>query len=171
MAVSYFFSRKLNREEAKYTTLDRELLACVAAICHFRCLVEGRAFTLYTDHKPLTYLLAKQVDTWSTLQQRHLVYVAEYTADIQHVPGVENVVADALSWLPAVAAEVPPASTWLLNWAPLATAQTSCEDLATLCAKWPQHLVSVQVEGFPVWCNISTGVWQLVVPKDFRQQV
>ena len=79
MAVSYFFSRKLNREEAKYTTTDRELLACVAAICHFRCLVEGRAFTLYTDHKPLTYLLAKQVDTWSTLQQRHLVYVAKYS--------------------------------------------------------------------------------------------
>ena len=77
--------------------LDRELLACVAAIWHFWCLVEGRAFTLYTYHKPLTYLLSKQADAWSARQQCHLAYVAEYTADIQHVQGVENVVADALS--------------------------------------------------------------------------
>ena len=52
--------------------------------------VEGRAFTLDTDHMPLTYLLAKQADEWSAWQQRHLAYVAEYTADIQHMPGVEK---------------------------------------------------------------------------------
>ena len=39
--------------------LERELLTCVAAIRHFQCPVEGRAFTLYTDCKPLTYLLSK----------------------------------------------------------------------------------------------------------------
>ena len=68
----------------------------MAAVHHFRCLVECRAFTLYTDHKPLTYLLAKQADAWSAQQQGHLAYVAEYTADIQHVPDVENVVADTV---------------------------------------------------------------------------
>ena len=82
----------------------------------------------------MTYLLAKQADAWSAQQQRHLAYVAEYTADIQHMPGVENVFADALSRLPAVAAIVPPASTGLLNWAQLATAQSTCEDLAALRA-------------------------------------
>ena len=30
-----FFSRKLNTKEAKYSTLDRKLLACVAAIRYF----------------------------------------------------------------------------------------------------------------------------------------
>ena len=92
-----FFSRKLNTAEAKYSTLDRELMACLEAIQHFRCLVEGQAFTLYTDHKPLIYLRAKEAEVWSAWHQRHLAYVAEYTADIKHVPGVENVVADALS--------------------------------------------------------------------------
>ena len=121
----------------------------MAVIWHFRCLVEGRAFTLYTDHKPLTYLLllAKQADAWSARQQRHLAYVAEYTADNQHVPGVENVVADALSQPPAVSAVVPPASTRLLNWAQLATGQTMCGDLAAICARRPHHLVAVQVRG------------------------
>ena len=164
-----FFSRKLNAAETKYSTLDRELLAYVANICHFRCLVEGRAFTLCTNHKPLTYLLAKQADAWSARWQQHLAYVAEYTPDIQHVPGVENVVADALSRLPAVAAVVPPPSTGLLNWAQLATAQSRCEDLAALHARRPHHLVAVQVEGFPVRCDISTGVWRPVVPQGFKK--
>ena len=92
-----FFSRKLNTAEAKYSTLDRELMACLEVIQHFRCLVEGQAFTLYTDHKPLIYLRAKEAEVWSAWHQHHLAYVAEYTADIKHVPGVENVVADALS--------------------------------------------------------------------------
>ena len=97
--------------------------------------------------------------------------MAEYTADIQHLPGVENIEADALSRPLVVAAIVLPASTGLLNWAQLATAQSTCKDLATMHARWLHHLVSVQVEGFPVWCDVSTWVWQLVVPQNFRQQV
>ena len=62
----------------------------MAAIRHFGCLVEGWASTLFTDYKPLTYLLAKQADAFSARQQRHLAYEAEYTADIEHVPGMEN---------------------------------------------------------------------------------
>ena len=50
-----FFSRKLSKAEKKYSTFDRELLAIFLAIKHFRHFVEGRAFTIYTDHKPLTF--------------------------------------------------------------------------------------------------------------------
>ena len=49
--------------------------------------------------------------------------------------------------------------------------QTTCKDLAALNARRPHHLVAVEVEGFPVWCDISTGVWRPVVPQGFRQQV
>ena len=69
------------------------------------------------------------------------------------------------------AAVVPPSSTGLLKWAQLATAQTLCKDLTAVHAKRLHHLVAVQVEGFPVWCDVSTGVWRPVVPKYFRQQV
>ena len=86
-----------------------------------------------------------------------------YTADIQHVPGVENVV--------AVVAVVLPASTGMLNWAQLATGQATCGDLAAIRARRPHHLVAVQVEGFPVCCDVSTGVWRPLVPLEFRQQV
>ncbi|MFO0002790.1 MAG: hypothetical protein ACK559_16815, partial [bacterium] len=33
----------------------------------------------------------------SARQQRHLAYISEFTTDIRHTPGSENVVADALS--------------------------------------------------------------------------
>ena len=92
-----FFSRKLNSAESKYSTFDRELLACVSAIRHFCFMLEGRKFHILTNHKPLTQALHQISVPWSARQQRHLAYVAEYTADIRHVAGVENVVADALS--------------------------------------------------------------------------
>ncbi len=37
-----------------YSAFDRELLACCAGIRHFWFLLEGRPFTIYTNHKSLT---------------------------------------------------------------------------------------------------------------------
>ena len=70
-------------------------------IRHFRFRLEGRLFTLYTDHKPLTHALAKAVEPWMARQSRHLSYLAEFTSDIRHISGVDNVVADTLSKPPA----------------------------------------------------------------------
>ncbi len=92
-----FYSKKLEPAQTRYSAFDRELYACVAGIRHFRYMLEGRKFTIYTDHKPLTYALSKVSDLWTAMQSRQLSYVAEFTADIRHIPGVENVVADALS--------------------------------------------------------------------------
>lgn len=52
-----FFSKSLSPTEKRYSTYDRELLAAYLAIRHFRHLLEGREFVLYTDHKPLTFAL------------------------------------------------------------------------------------------------------------------
>ncbi|GFU76554.1 retrovirus-related Pol polyprotein from transposon 17.6 [Trichonephila clavipes] len=50
-----FFSRKLTSSEKSYSAYDRELLAIYSAIRHFRYMLEARDFTVFTDHKPLTY--------------------------------------------------------------------------------------------------------------------
>ncbi len=50
-----FFSRKLTDTESRYSTFDRKLLAAHAAIKHFLHFCEGRAFQLWTDHKPPCY--------------------------------------------------------------------------------------------------------------------
>ena len=51
-----FFSRKRCRKEEAF---NRELLAAYSAIHHFRFMLEGRSFTLYTDHKPLTFAISR----------------------------------------------------------------------------------------------------------------
>ena len=60
-------------------------------------MLEGGEFTIFTDHKPLTHALFRVSPPWSTSQQRHLSYLAEFTSSSVHLPGLENVVADALS--------------------------------------------------------------------------
>ncbi len=106
-----FFSRKLDAALVKYSAFDRELLACVSGFRHFRHMLEGRKFTVYTDHKPLTYALSRTSDPWSARQARQLSYLVEHTADIRHIGGEENVVADTLSRPPSSAVALP-ATAW-----------------------------------------------------------
>ena len=92
-----FYSKKLDAAQLKYSAFDRELLACYLGIRHFRHMLEGRSFVVYTDHKPLVSALRRSTDPWTARQCRQLAYVAEYTSDIRHIAGPNNVVADALS--------------------------------------------------------------------------
>jgi hypothetical protein len=92
-----FFSRKLDSAQVKYSAFNRELLACFQAIRHFRFMLEGRRFTLFTDRKPLTTAIRRSTEPWTAKQCRQLAYIAEFTSDIQHIADSDNVVADTLS--------------------------------------------------------------------------
>jgi hypothetical protein len=105
-----FFSAKLSPAERKYSAFDRELLAAYLAVRHFRFLLEAKEFYILTDHKPLTYALHRVSEPWSARQQRHLSYLAEFTADVRHVAGKDNVVADALSRPTAVPCDLSSSS-------------------------------------------------------------
>lgn len=54
--LSPFFSQTLNIHEQRYTIRERELLAIVKAIRHWRCSLHGRSFDVLTDHESLPYL-------------------------------------------------------------------------------------------------------------------
>ena len=54
-------------------------------------MVEGRSFTIFTDHKPLT-LVMPTATARTPGQERHLSYISEFTTDIHHVKGEENLV-------------------------------------------------------------------------------
>ena len=92
-----FYSKKLSSAESRYSAFDRELFAAYSALRHFRFLLEGKEFVLFTDHKPLTHALFRTSPPWSAMQQRRLAFLSEFNCDIRHLPGAENVVADALS--------------------------------------------------------------------------
>jgi cleavage and polyadenylation specificity factor subunit 1 len=92
-----FFSAQLSKAEINYSAFDRELLAVVAAIRHFRYILEGRSFVIFTDHKPLVGTLHRRSDPISARQQRHLSFIAEFAPSIRHITGESNIVADTLS--------------------------------------------------------------------------
>jgi hypothetical protein len=63
-----FFSAQLDKAQANYSAFDRELLAVGEAIKHFRYMLEGRSFVVFTDHKPLVGALGRRSDPWSARQ-------------------------------------------------------------------------------------------------------
>ena len=92
-----YFSKKLRSPEVKYSAFYRKLLAVYLGIRHFRHYLEGRAFPIFTDHRPLMFARAKSSEPWSHRQARHLEYISQYSTDIRYVGGADNSVADALS--------------------------------------------------------------------------
>ena len=92
-----FYSKKLTKGQQAWCPYDRELYAAHAGIRHFKHMVEGRAFTLYTDHQSLVPSIAKKTDAPTARQTNQLSEIAEYTTDIRYLEGKSNFVADALS--------------------------------------------------------------------------
>ena len=92
-----FFSKKLSTGQKAWCPYDRELLAAHQGIRHFKHMVEGRAFTLYTDHQSLIPSLSKKTDAPTSRQTNQLSEIAEYTTDIRYLEGKSNFVADMLS--------------------------------------------------------------------------
>nr|VZI38583.1 unnamed protein product [Spirometra erinaceieuropaei] len=92
-----FFSKKLSPAETRYSTFGRELLAIYLAVKHFQHFLEGRDFTIFTDHKPLTFAIRSHSDKYNPREISHLDYISQFTTDIRHIDGPKNAVADMLS--------------------------------------------------------------------------
>jgi Integrase zinc binding domain len=125
-------------------------------------------FYVLTDHKPLCFALHRLSDAWTACQQRHLSYIAEFTSDVRHVAGVENVVADALSQ-PARAVTAPAPST--VDFEQLAREQQQCSDTLRLAAESTLHVQSVEVNGVAMLCDVSSGTMRPLVPERLRKAV
>ena len=92
-----YASRALNNAEKNYSTTDKEMLAIVWAVTHFRPYVYGRKFTVVTDHRPLVWVFNVK-DTTSRMM-RWRIKLEEYDFDIVYKQGKLNTNADALSRL------------------------------------------------------------------------
>jgi cleavage and polyadenylation specificity factor subunit 1 len=86
------FSKKLNPAQQKYSAYNRELLAIYEAVKHFRHMLEARHFSIFTDHKSITYAFHQKRDKCSPRQFKHLDFIAQFTTDIRHISGQDNVV-------------------------------------------------------------------------------
>ncbi|CAI7891941.1 unnamed protein product [Closterium sp. NIES-54] len=90
-----YLSKKLHGAELNYPIHDKEALAIITAFKTWRCYLEGRKTTVYTDHCNLKYLktqptLSKRQVRWIDFLETHFDY------NIVYKPGHKNK-ADALS--------------------------------------------------------------------------
>lgn len=160
-----FFSKQLRAPELKYSAFDRELLALYLAIRHFRYHLEGRSFTAFTDHKPLTFAMARVSDPWSARQQRHLAYISEFTTDVQHISGKDNSVADALSRAPV--SSVTPG----IDYKELAKAQQAdpeMKDYRTAITGLKLQDITFKDHDATLLCDVSGTKPRPVVPEPWR---
>nr|VZI07667.1 unnamed protein product [Spirometra erinaceieuropaei] len=83
--------------DTRYSTFGRELLAIYLAVKHFRHFLEGRDFTVFTDHKPLTFPLRSRSVTYNSREIAHVDYISQSTINIRYIDGTKNEVTDMLS--------------------------------------------------------------------------
>lgn len=80
--VTAYFSHSLSKPEGNYCVTQRELLAVVLGVHHFRPYLYGQRFILRIDHASLTWLLnfteqEGQLARWIEILQ-------DYNFEIQH---------------------------------------------------------------------------------------
>ena len=163
-----FFSKKLRPPERKYSAFDQELLALYLGIRHFRYFLEGRQFVAYTDHKPLTFCMAKATEPWSGRQQRQLSYISEFTTDIRHVEGKSNLVPDALSRSDIHSIQVG------IDYAAMAADQKEDPEVQayrTATTGLQLEDIPFGTQGVTLLCDTSTSHTRPVVPASWRRQV
>src|SRR5260221_6282633 len=102
-----FFSKSMNPAERNYGISDKEALAIVKALQHWRHWLEGSKFPIeiLTDHCNLEYFTKPRI--LNRRQLRWLDLLAHYNYNIVYRPGSNNGAADALSRKAELAPEQP----------------------------------------------------------------
>lgn len=90
-------ARACSKGEANYSATQLELAAIVFALKQFSPYLLGVHFSLYTDHKALVFM--NSCKEKSRLIGRYNDVISLYTFDIHHLPGIANILPDALSRL------------------------------------------------------------------------
>ena len=89
-----YMSKKLLRHQKGYSVVEKEAFGLMKCLEKFEVYLDGKV-TVYSDHNPLKFVESMKLKNarlarWAlSLQGRNL--------EIRHVPGKQNVVADALS--------------------------------------------------------------------------
>ncbi|GFT97081.1 hypothetical protein TNCV_177071 [Trichonephila clavipes] len=128
---------------------------------HFKHLLEGNDFVIYTDRKPLTFAFKQKNEKASP--RRQLQYISEFNCNIQHVLGKDNVVADALSRNESISE---------INFDAITEEQTFDEELQQLLHNNSlKFKPSTLPSGKKLWYDISTQKIRPYIPQKFRFQI
>ncbi|KAL7745140.1 hypothetical protein ACLKA6_008198 [Drosophila palustris] len=162
-----FFSKRISESQKKQSTYDRELLAIFLSVKYFAHMIEGRSCTILTDHKPLTFAFQQNPEKSTPKQTRQLSFISEYTTDIQHISGKDNIVADTLSRVEAIFNDDQ------IDFEKLALSQQSDAELTQLMKNSSLQLKQIQLGDLEtsLYCDISSRRIRPYVTHGYRKQV
>ncbi|RWS21384.1 hypothetical protein B4U80_02731, partial [Leptotrombidium deliense] len=94
-----YISKKLDETQRRYAVTELELLALVWAVAYFRHFLEGKHFTVVTDHMALIYLKTSlgKTSRGSKRLLRWAIELSAYDFNIIHRKGINHVIPDMLS--------------------------------------------------------------------------
>ena len=92
-----YFSKKFNKHQKNYSTIEKECLALILAIQEFEVYLTSSTLPIvvFSAHNPLSFLHKpknknQRLPRWSLLHQ-------EFNLDVRHIKGKDNIISDALS--------------------------------------------------------------------------
>ncbi|XP_055621960.1 uncharacterized protein LOC129765578 [Toxorhynchites rutilus septentrionalis] len=94
--ISYF-SKKLSNTQRKYAAVEKECLAVLMAIDHFRHYVEGTKFRIVTDARSLLWLFKIGAESGNSKLLRWALRIQSYDVELVYRKGKNNITADCLS--------------------------------------------------------------------------
>ena len=167
-----FYSARFSPTEQRYSTHEREAYALFLACKHFRVVLVGRPFTVYTDHKPLLYLMSKEPP--NERYARWIVRMQDLQFNVKYIEGKDNVLADMMSRPEGVVksslqemhqVRVSEISSHLFDVMKVAELQTP-EFLAS--CNIPKEFIEKTGSAY---FNVVWGRPCLILPFEFRQQI
>ncbi len=92
-----YFSKKFNRSQRNYSTIEKEALALLLVIQHFEVYIGSSTYPVivYTDHNPLTFI--SRMRNQNQRLMRWFLIFQDYNLEIRYKKGTDSVVEDALS--------------------------------------------------------------------------
>ena len=96
--VIAYTSQHLNDTQVKWSTIEKEAYAIIHAVNAFYHYLYGRKFKIFTDHRPLQWLMTLKNPTGKLA--RWALLLQEFDIEISYRPGKTNQNADCLSRIP-----------------------------------------------------------------------
>ncbi|CAH2266957.1 jg12199 [Pararge aegeria aegeria] len=164
-----YMSRSLTGPERNYSVREREALAVLSALEHWRCYIEnGFTSNVFTDHAALKWFLSLSNPTGRLARWGVRLSSSNFT--IKHRRGKDHVVPDALS------------RTVLLTSITLCDSSETDDDwylnIYNRCIKSPSKFPNYTIKNNKLYRYMKSNnplhsefEWKLVVPKESRQQI
>lgn len=88
-----YFSKKFHGSELNYTIVEKEYLAILLSLLHFKNIIQGYYIEVQSDSNNCVkecQVATSRINKWKLLMN-------DFNYDIKHIPGDTNVIADGLS--------------------------------------------------------------------------